>query len=132
MFIPRVQRPTTNTMTVSVLTRAGSPRHTPRRGVRVVLLLLGALLFSGLVNAANAAHAPAKPRVVWAHGAIVYVAPTDSAAIAIGDHLWLLENGSVIASGTVSRVDTGGLALAVLETGSLDPVKRLDRVDVTV
>jgi hypothetical protein len=80
----------------------------------------------------HAAPAPAATHVVWSRDARAYLAPADSGALAIGDRVWFVSSGDVIASGTVARVDAGGLALALLDSGSLDGAKRLDRVEVNV
>ncbi len=83
--------------------------------------------FSGSV-AADPSPLPAK--VVWAHAGRIYIASADSLPLEEGDLLTFRAGGKVVASAAVSAIHDGMLAIARVESGSLDRVKKLDRLGV--
>ena len=98
----------------------------PARGV-LAAALLGLL---GLAAPAMAAPREVKASVVWVRDERVYLTSPDSSALAQGVRLTFLYRGQPLASGEVARVYDRDLALATLTSGSLEKVKKLDRLRV--
>jgi hypothetical protein len=95
------------------------------RTAAAVLLVLG--MSSG---SAAADPFPLRAKVVWAHAGRVYIASADSLPLEVGDLLTFQADLKTIASATVSAIHDGTLAIARVESGSLDRVKKLDRLRV--
>jgi hypothetical protein len=98
--------------------------------VRLRVFAPFALLTTLALGSAAAAPSPKGARVVWARGSLAYVAPIDSPGFTPGDRVVFSLKRDTIATGSVTRVDPGGLALATLVSGALGDVKHLDRVSV--
>jgi len=90
-------------------------------------LLLCALAPIGAARAAPTLHAT----VLWARGERVYLAASDSAGVEPGTTLSFEYRGKTVATGEVTAVANGELITARLTGGSLQKVKKLDRVRVT-
>lgn len=98
---------------------------------RLELIFAAALLCLAAPNRdARAEPAPIDARVVWVRGDRVYIAAHDSLALEPGDLLTFLSHGKAIATGEVTSVPDGTLALARLTSGSLLREKRLERLRV--
>ncbi len=122
------------TQTMSLGTRITKSQQFRRPALIGVIVVLAAVAELGAVSPRLAVASPARSatRIAWARGARVYLVPADSSALAVGDPVWFVLNREVVAAGKVVRVDEGGLALTVLDSGSLDAAKHLDRVEVEV
>jgi hypothetical protein len=97
-----------------------------------VLFML--LLIAGSARAESAGGAGAtelRAKVVWAHAGKAYLASHETLTIVEGDVLKFYDGKKVAAEGTVSNVLDGTLAIARIKSGSLDQVKKLDRLRVT-
>jgi hypothetical protein len=108
--------------------------HAPQAARVRALPLLAALALAALAASA-AARAAAQPRAIdaralWVRADRVYVAAADSGAISRGMRLTFVERGKPRAAGEVVRVVDGVLAVTRLDSGSLERVRRLDRVRV--
>jgi len=68
-----------------------------------------------------------RAKVVWVHGGKAYVASNDPLPLQVGDLVTFYDGKKLSASGKVSDVLDGTLAIARLTSGSLD-VKKLDRL----
>src|SRR5712664_1468927 len=91
---------------------------------RAVTAVLLSLAMSGR---ACAEPKPLPAKVVWANAGRVYVASKDTLAIEAGDILTFYSGKKILASGTVTAIHDGTLAVVLLASGSLDKVKKLDR-----
>jgi hypothetical protein len=69
-------------------------------------------------------------RVVWGQAGRAYVVASDSGAVEPGLLLTLLDRRRVVATGEVIHVVDGTLASVRLTTGTLDRVKKLERLRV--
>jgi hypothetical protein len=72
-----------------------------------------------------------RARVVWAHAGRAYLASEDPLPLVEGDVLKFYDGKKVAAEGAVSSVFDGTLAIVRIKSGSLDPMKKLDRLRVT-
>ncbi len=72
-----------------------------------------------------------RARVVWTHAGKAYLASNDPLPLVEGDVLRFYDGKRVAAEGAVSSVFDGTLAIARIKSGSLDQVKKLDRLRVT-
>ncbi len=102
-------------------------------GYRKILVGLFAAPFLALALFAgegSADPATLNAKVVWSHGGRVYIASNESLPIQKGDLLTFYSDKKLVASGTVSDVVEGTLAIGRVTSGSLDPVKKLDRLRV--
>ncbi len=92
--------------------------------------LLAASLLSlvAMFDLAAAEPSPLNARVVWVHDQRVYLASPDSTAIEPGLVLSFVFRGKRIATGEVSQVYDRELACARLTSGSLESVKKLERL----
>ena len=70
-------------------------------------------------------------RVIWVQGDRAYLASKDSLWLGPGAGLRFQENGKEIATGEVTAVHNATLIVALITSGSLKAVKRLDRLRVT-
>lgn len=95
------------------------------RTVAAALICVG--MFSG---SAAAEPSPLRAKVVWAHAGRVYIASADSLPLAEGDLLTFQADRKVLASAAVVAIHETTLAIARVESGSLDQVKKLDRLRV--
>ncbi len=91
------------------------------------LVLLAFLLIAG---SAFADPTEIRAKVVWAHAGRAYVASAEALAIVEGDVLTFYDGKKVAAQGPVTNIFDGTLAIARLKSGSLDPVKKLDRLRI--
>lgn len=98
--------------------------------VRVALLAcaVGVLISSGLACVASAAPRELAARVLWTHDGAVYVAADDTTALVPGMTLELLRGRKQLATATVTRKLDGHVAIARLESGSLDRERRLEKL----
>ena len=97
------------------------------------LTLLSALAsLAVLASAASAEPAPLDARVVWVKHPSAYVASRDSLALAPFMRLAFTSKGRPVASGEVERLVDAGMAVVRITSGSLEGVKRLDRLRVVV
>ena len=71
-------------------------------------------------------------RVLWVHAPHVYLAAPDSGAPEEGARLRFEERGKRIAEGEVVRVLDSTLVAAIVTSGSLRSVKKLERLRVTI
>ncbi|MEO5616764.1 MAG: hypothetical protein ABIS67_03255 [Candidatus Eisenbacteria bacterium] len=95
----------------------------------------GALVAAVLVALTLPAPVAAQPRelaarVVWAQAGRAYLAASDSGVFEPGMLITLFDRRRVAATGEITGVLDGTLASAWLTSGSLDRVKRLDRLRV--
>lgn len=97
---------------------------------RRVCLLLWALIGFDLPDEAVAQPRELAARVIWAHAGRAYLAATDSGAFEPGLLLTLLDRRRVVATGEIANVVDGRLVSLRLTSGSIDRVKRLDRLRV--
>lgn len=108
---------------------------TGRFAVRAVTgAILGLLLVAGMARAESAGGAGAvelRASVVWAHGGRAYLASSDPLPLVEGDILKFYDGKKAAAEGAVTNVLDGTLAIARIKSGSLDQVKKLDRLRVT-
>ncbi len=107
--------------------RAGVPAN---RGAIRWLWLAALAAGPGFPTSAATLAVPLQARVVWAHGDRVYLAPADSDSLRPGDLLTFAERGKRVAVGEVSSLYGGELAVARLSSGSLERVKKLERVQI--
>jgi hypothetical protein len=70
-------------------------------------------------------------KVVWAHGGRAYLASSDPLSLAEGDMLKFYDGKKVAAEGSVTSIVDGTLAVARIKSGSLESVKKLDRLRIT-
>jgi hypothetical protein len=75
---------------------------------------------------------PARARVLWAHADRVYVALAPGARAEQGDSARFEDRGKPVAGGHVSSVIHDEVAVVSLTSGSLERVKKLDRVRVSL
>ena len=97
-----------------------------------VLVAISLMGLPGFAASAPSQGAPLNARVVWVRESHVYVASTDSMALEPGDRLSFTLRGKRIAAGEVTRVFEPGLAAAKLSAGSLERVKKLERVSIAL
>jgi hypothetical protein len=93
------------------------------------------LMVSLLAAFARPAALPAEPRelpasVVWARGVRACVVAPDSGALEPGLRLTFLDRRRSLATGEITGVADGTLAAVRLTEGSLDRVKKLDRLRI--
>jgi hypothetical protein len=88
------------------------------------------LLGMSLFGRASADPSPLPATVVWANAGRVYIASKAALALEAGDLVTFSSGKKTLASGTVSAVHDGALAVVLLGSGSLDGVKKLDRVRI--
>src|SRR5258705_580923 len=122
--------PTTVPTHVSRWTQGPRPRHTGLGGVLGrrptdapdAARCLRAALAVACATLATSAMADALPaaRVVWARDHRAYVATRDSSSVVAGDSVTFLQRGKPFATGTVSRVEHGEMAIVTLVSGSLE------------
>jgi hypothetical protein len=100
--------------------------------VRVPWIACGVvtLMAGGFVRAASAEPKPLPARVLWAHDGALYVAADDTTALVPGMTLELLRGRRRLATATVTRRLDGHVAVARLESGSLDRERRLERLQL--
>jgi hypothetical protein len=96
-----------------------------------------ASLLASVLLALATARVAAEPRplaaeVIWARGAHFVLASTDSLPIDPGDRLTVFSRGTPVASGEVTQLIAGEIAVARLTSGSLNRVKKLRSLRVTV
>jgi len=72
-----------------------------------------------------------RAKVIWAHAGRAYLASNDPLPLVEGDVLKFYDGKKVAAEGAVSNVFDGTLAIARVKSGSLDQMKKLDRLRVT-
>jgi len=96
----------------------------------LLLAWLSSLAWLGSPGTLRADPAPVQAKVVFLSEPRVYVAIPDSLALAPGDRVTFRLKSEVMASGSVSRVVDGELAVVTLDSGSLASVKKLDRLVV--
>src|SRR6267154_301912 len=89
----------------------------------LIVLILGA-------TSAGAEPTELQAKVVWAAAGRVYVASTSPLSIVEGDLLTFYDGKKVAAQGAVSSVLDGTLAIARLKSGSLDAIKKYDRLRI--
>ena len=94
------------------------------------LSALVAVFFLGGAAPASADPRPLAATVLAVRAEHVYVA-ADSGALATGDRLAFADRKRVLATGTVAGLLDGRIASVRLESGTLDRVKKLDRLHVT-
>jgi hypothetical protein len=96
-------------------------------------VLLACLCGVGLAGVPGAqAAATRDARVLWVHEPHVYLAAPDSGAPEEGARLGFDDRGRRIAAAEVSRVLDSALVVAILTSGSLRSVKKLERLHVTI
>jgi len=107
-------------------------------GRAAVGTVAGALLSLVLLGATARAETAALPgatelraRVLWAHAGRVYLASQDPLPLVEGDILKFYDGKKIAAEGAVSSVLDGTLAIARIKSGSLERMKKLDRLRVT-
>jgi len=93
-----------------------------------LLLVAGS---SGAESAGEAGPTELRAKVVWAHAGRAYLASNDPLPLVEGDILKFYDGKKVAAEGAVSGVFDGTLAIARVKSGSLDQMKKLDRLRVT-
>ena len=98
--------------------------------VRVLLGLL--LLAVAGFEPASAELTPLDAKLVWVREGRVYLALPDSAAVEPGQLVSFVSRGKRIAAGEISRIYDREMAVATLTSGSLERVKKLNRVRVLV
>ena len=101
------------------------------RTAPAVALLLALSMASGAAAAsgpAGSARAPLNARVIWAHAGRAYLASNDPLPIQEGDLLTFQSGKKNVAAGTVGQVLDGTLAIVRMTSGSLEGVKKLDRL----
>jgi hypothetical protein len=97
--------------------------------------VVGTAAFALLVLVLGISSAGAEPtelhaKVIWAAGGRAYVASTGSLSVVEGDLLTFYEGKKVAAEGAVSNILDGTLAVVRLKSGSLDAVKKFDRLRI--
>ncbi|HET9951457.1 MAG TPA: hypothetical protein VFS09_06640 [Candidatus Eisenbacteria bacterium] len=104
---------------------------TSRTGWGVLLLAcVVGMILSGASRARAASRHEA--RVLWVRETHVYLAAPDSGAPEEGARLRFEERGKRIAEGEVTRVVDSALVVAIVTSGSLRSVKKLDRLRVAI
>jgi hypothetical protein len=98
-------------------------------------MVVWTLAFALVVLILGAASAGAEPtelqaKVVWAAAGRVYVASSSPLSIVEGDLLTFYDGKKVAAQGAVSSVLDGTLAITRLKSGSLDAIKKYDRLRI--
>jgi len=95
-------------------------------------VILGVALLAAFVVplAASAEPSELSVRVVWTRGSRAYVAARDSGVLAPGLALTFLDRRRVVATGAIDGMLDGTLASVRLGTGSLERIKRIDRLRV--
>ena len=96
--------------------------------------LFALLLIAGTARAESAGGAgptELRAKVIWAHAGRAYLASNDPLPLVEGDVLKFYDGKKVAAEGAVSNVFDGTLAIARVKSGSLDQMKKLDRLRVT-
>ena len=89
------------------------------------------ILLSGWVGLAGAESGTAiDAKVVWANAGRAYVASVTPLPLRTGDLLTFLDGKKVAASGKVSDVLDGTLAIARLTSGTLSPGKKLEKLRI--
>jgi hypothetical protein len=94
-----------------------------------VAAALFALFLAG--GSAGAAPTELRAKVVWAHAGRAYLASSDPLPLVQGDLLKFYDGKKVAAEGSVLNVLDGTLAIANIKSGTLDRMKKLDRLRVT-
>lgn len=104
---------------------------TRRTGWGVLLVAcVGGVVLSGAPDARAASRHEA--RVLWVRDSHVYLAAPDSGSPEEGARLRFEERGKRIADGEVTRVLDSALVVAIVTSGSLRSVKKLDRLRVAI
>jgi len=98
-------------------------------GALIALLVLGGSARAD--SAGGAAPTELRAKVVWAHAGRAYLASENPLPIVEGDILKFYDGRKVAAEGAVSSVFDGTLAIARIKSGSLDSMKKLDRLRIT-
>jgi len=105
------------------------------KGARRTLVAAASALVAFLVTWTALPSAWAEPprlaaEVIWVHAGQAYVAAHDSLPLEEGDLLTFSSGKKVVAAGVVASIQDHVLAVARLTSGSLDRVKKLDRLTV--
>ena len=87
-----------------------------------------ALAVCGFACAASAEPRDLSARVLWSHAGALYVAADDTTVLVPGMTLVLLRGKKPLATATVTRKLDGHVAIARLESGSLERERRLERL----
>ena len=103
--------------------------HTPPRFAWVLTAACALALAAASSPARAQEWSDTQARVIWTRDAFVYVA-ADSGVLAHGMPLEILRGRRHVASAAVERLLEPGLALARLQSGSLEREKRLDKLRV--
>lgn len=101
-----------------------------RHGALAGAFLAALLAVGAPLGRASAQPLPVAAKVIWAHAGRVYIAAADSLPLEEGDLLTFSSGKKVVGSGVVSAVHDRVLAVARVTSGSLDRVKKLDRLAV--
>jgi hypothetical protein len=97
-----------------------------------VIRTVASAIFVIVLGAAAAGAEPTElqAKVVWAAAGRVYVASSSPLSIVEGDLLTFYDGKKVAAQGAVSSILDGTLAAVRLKSGSLDAIKKFDRLRI--
>jgi hypothetical protein len=90
------------------------------------------ILVLALPDPLESATAREGAKVIWARADRAYVAIADTAVVEEGDLVTFADHRETLGSGVVAEVLHGELAVVTLASGSLERVRKLDRVRVRV
>lgn len=103
-----------------------------RRARRAAAFLAVAATFLTWPATSHGASADAmRHRLLWSRGSHAYVALSDTSRAAEGDSVRFEDRRRLIAGGRITSIAHGEMAIVSLTSGSLDRVRKADRIAVT-